>query len=994
MKGSEWKRWELHMHTPNTKKNDGFSGKTKLEKWDKYYECISKYISEDKVERNIKALAVTDYLSIDNYVKIITDKKIPTSIELVMPNVELRLNLKGHKSPINFHCIFNPNIADELNDRFFSKLKFYDGTRYFSGTTNELISLGRSISPKIEDKDQLLKIGIENFIIDLSCLQDLFNNDDDLRKNTILIVANKQGDGASGLRGEQYGATKRTLYRFVDAIFSGTESDIKYFLGKNGKDDVSDVIESNGKLMPCFHGSDAHKFEDIFEPNMMRYCYIKSEISFEGLKQTLTDPEDRVFIGEKPPILRKIERNPEKFIESIKLSKENNADSTWFQEDEIKLNPQLNVIIGNKGAGKTALADIIGLCANSNRYKDFVFLNKFKNTKQSKETFAELIYLNGIKTSIKKLSDPIEEKSETVKYLPQSYFESITNEIEKVEDFRLELEKVIFQYLSEQEKEDASSFSEYKKSIGKIEKMKIIGLQEELSIVNKEIIELEDRSTPERIKQIKADYDEIRAILEAHIKVKPNKIKKSIETNSPLQKYENRLKRLKTIREEVSSALKETRINRRKLEEFKFEFEKRMEAIENFIELNENLFNELDYDLNFQFTYEDELLEEKLIELDTKIKSYEQCLSKSSKGDFLIGNTLSGKIIFCEEKIEELTSKESETIQSIKKNENEYEIWKEKEKSLLGDVKDPKEGSKNYLEKELKYITGKLIDDLEELESTRLGISKKIMINKQIILEKFENTTNSLQSALEENEERSIMIVNEFVLSPNFKREFLNNINQSRVSLFRGSFEGEENLEKIIDDYLEKDSNFLNIEMFLNNLLYSLKYVEKNEKKQNTNLQNIIYDRQNLYDYIFGLKYISNEFDLRLGEKKLEQLSPGERGAVLLIFYLLLDKDTSPLLIDQPEDNLDNQSVADILVPYIKKAKNRRQVIMVTHNPNLAVVSDAELVIYVNLDKEKDNRFSYISGGIENPNINKKIQDILEGTPKAFRTRDKKYHNY
>lgn len=75
MTGSEWKRWELHMHTPNTKKNDGFSGKTEFEKWDKYYECISKYISEDKVERNIKALAVTDYLSIDNYVKIITDKK-------------------------------------------------------------------------------------------------------------------------------------------------------------------------------------------------------------------------------------------------------------------------------------------------------------------------------------------------------------------------------------------------------------------------------------------------------------------------------------------------------------------------------------------------------------------------------------------------------------------------------------------------------------------------------------------------------------------------------------------------------------------------------------------------------------------------------------------------------------------------------------------------------------------------------------------------------
>ena len=141
------------------------------------------------------------------------------------------------------------------------------------------------------------------------------------------------------------------------------------------------------------------------------------------------------------------------------------------------------------------------------------------------------------------------------------------------------------------------------------------------------------------------------------------------------------------------------------------------------------------------------------------------------------------------------------------------------------------------------------------------------------------------------------------------------------------------------------------------------------------------------------MEYLNSEFDLKLGEKNLDRLSPGERGAVLLIFYLLLDKDDSPLLIDQPEDNLDNQSVADVLVPYIKDAKKRRQIIMVTHNPNLAVVSDSELVIFVNLNKENHNEFSFISGGIENRLVNTKIQDILEGTPRAFRIRDSKYYN-
>ena len=65
---------------------------------------------------------------------------------------------------------------------------------------------------------------------------------------------------------------------------------------------------------------------------------------------------------------------------------------------------------------------------------------------------------------------------------------------------------------------------------------------------------------------------------------------------------------------------------------------------------------------------------------------------------------------------------------------------------------------------------------------------------------------------------------------------------------------------------------------------------------------------------------------------------------------------------------------------------------MVTHNPNLAVVADAEQVINVNIDKEKGNKFSFISGSIENLEINQKIVDVLEGTMPAFTKRKNKYH--
>ena len=117
-----------------------------------------------------------------------------------------------------------------------------------------------------------------------------------------------------------------------------------------------------------------------------------------------------------------------------------------------------------------------------------------------------------------------------------------------------------------------------------------------------------------------------------------------------------------------------------------------------------------------------------------------------------------------------------------------------------------------------------------------------------------------------------------------------------------------------------------------------------------------------------------------------------DRGALLIIFYLLIDKGDIPLIIDQPEDNLDNESVFEYLVPYIKQAKQRRQIIIVTHNPNIAVVADAEQVIYTELDKANGNQIKYITGAIEDKEINKQIVKVLEGTMPAFDNRTVKYY--
>ena len=107
----------------------------------------------------------------------------------------------------------------------------------------------------------------------------------------------------------------------------------------------------------------------------------------------------------------------------------------------------------------------------------------------------------------------------------------------------------------------------------------------------------------------------------------------------------------------------------------------------------------------------------------------------------------------------------------------------------------------------------------------------------------------------------------------------------------------------------------------------------------------------------------------------------------------MLDRQDIPLVIDQPEDNLDNKSVYEILVTFIKQAKKRRQIILVTHNPNLAVVADAEQIIHVSIDK-KDGKhdFDFFSGCDRRRRaLIEAVVDILEGTLPAFDNRRLKY---
>lgn len=229
-KGSEWRRWELHIHTPCTQKNDNFDGTSYEEKWNKYYEYVRTYIGtgEDSL-KNIAVMAITDYLSIDNYKKVVADKRLPPSIKLVLPNVEMRIQPIANDSPINIHFLFNPDIIESVEDRFFSRIKFIYGTTIFSASRTELIRLGKTISSELDDESAYTK-GIEQFVPSFDKIQEIFASDQELRENTIILVSNSTTDGVSGainhsdyldgFQGDsQLKAFRQAIYKFVDGIF-------------------------------------------------------------------------------------------------------------------------------------------------------------------------------------------------------------------------------------------------------------------------------------------------------------------------------------------------------------------------------------------------------------------------------------------------------------------------------------------------------------------------------------------------------------------------------------------------------------------------------------------------------------------------------------------------------------------------------------------------------------------------------------------------------
>jgi ABC-type lipoprotein export system ATPase subunit len=1026
-RGSEWRRWDLHIHTPGTLKNDQFQGSNLDEKWNKYYEDINNYIEEENCIQDIAVIGVTDYISIDNYKKVVSDNRLPDSIKLIIPNVEMRITpITGSGTPVNIHCLFNPDIADELENRFFAKLKFDYGDTNYSAARSELIRFGRDFEddPAL-DEDVSIKKAKEQYVISFKSLKSIFDEDVDLRNQTIIVVSNKSNDGVSGCinhsdffinlkdgsHRSQLEASRQSIYKLSDAIFSSNNNDRQYFVG-NGPDSKDKVILKCGSLKPCLHGCDAHSNDKIFNPDLNRYCWIKADPTFKGLKQAINEPEDRFFIGEMPDVLMRVNSDKTRYIKNLYLSTCDEievVDQIWFKDLEFPLSKELTVIIGNKGSGKSAIADIIGLCADAQHQNHFLFLhkNKFKKRGFAERFCANIEFESGIITDARKLDYSIINTDESkVQYLPQNYFEIVCNEITEATSFRKEIENVVFQYVPAEEALNSKSFKELiELKTSSVEK-EIISIISKITLLNRKIIELEDKSNTSYTKSIKSKLSSKKEELEVHEANKPqNPQKENSDSNSEDGENIQQPPELKDWTDKLEEVILEIEAYENRLSSINLSIEQMVNLkrdINTFYkDATDFIESKADICRNFGLTLNEIISVSKdvsTISIAIKECEVKKIMVKSVLGTGEIDDlseyddlSLKAKRIKCETKIKAIQTSLNKAEQEYQKYSFDLKKWEERKEALIGNSKLP--DSIKFYEAELYYIDNNLSSELNDKKKERLGLSALIHSKKAEIKSFFDQIGENISAELKYCEVQNLTIQSSLVLSTDFNDEFLNFISKNKSGSFYGTEDGLKFLkEHVVNiDWNVQDSSM----SFLEWVVDSLENDKRNgisEKDRPRFIGDQVKNRESFYDFIFSLKYLKPIYELQKDGKNIEALSPGEKGAMLLVFYLVLDKSTVPLVIDQPEDNLDNNSVTKILVPFIKQAKKRRQIIMITHNPNLAVVADAEQVIHVDINKEEGNRFSFVSGSIENPLINKSIVDVLEGTMPAFNTRKSKYH--
>lgn len=362
--GSIWRKWDFHVHTPYSILNNNYGFNpfelTESDLETEFDEYVKKLFTL-AVENNVAAIGITDYFMLEGYKRIkekylsspskmlqcFPDDELRRKIEkiFIFPNIELRLeNFVGRNAnSVNYHVIFSNDITiQDIEENFLHQLTFnYDSGNTRSLTLSNIKELGSQIKNNNNDSGSDLLVGLNHVTVNYADIQKVLENNPTFRNKYLITVPVDEDLSQISWNGRDY-STRRNIYKQCHCLLTSNEKTIKWALA-SGREDAQ--IKEFGSIKPCIWGSDAHEYQKMFKPAEDRHCWVKSELTFEGLLQVIYEPSERVCIQNEQPDIGDIHQ----IIDSVRF--ENEA----FQEAPIYFNSSLTCIIGGKSTGKSML---------------------------------------------------------------------------------------------------------------------------------------------------------------------------------------------------------------------------------------------------------------------------------------------------------------------------------------------------------------------------------------------------------------------------------------------------------------------------------------------------------------------------------------------------------------------------------------------------------------------------------------------------------------
>jgi len=977
-RGSQWRRWEPHIHAPGTVLNNQFGSGA----WEAYLTAL------ERLTPKIEAIAVTDYYVTETYEEILKQKtagRLP-DVKLIFPNIELRLDVAAKSGFVNVHLLVSPEDPDHLFQlhRILSRFQFQAHGDRFACSRNDLIALGKRADPNITDDRAGLQHGASQFKVNFDQLRRAFHESDWAKKNILVAMAGGAGDGTSGVRQAADATMRQEIESFAHIIFSSSVAQREFWLGQRNVN-VQVLRERYNGCKPCLHGSDSHDLTTVGMPVDDRFSWIKGGLEFDALRQACIDPEGRAFVGSEPPR----SAMPSQVISHVSI-----ANASWAQTPEIPLNPGLVAIIGARGSGKTALADMIAAGCDAilpatwsvNENSSPSFLVRAKPL--IGDATVTITWGGGGATT--RTLDGQDANGHLwfprARYLSQQFVEELCSSSGVSDGLIEEIERVILEAHPLDEREGAIDFPEFREH--RTSRFK--------QARNREADAISDLS-----ETIATELEKERLV--------PILTTQVAQKETLIQNYNADLAKL---------VVKGTQAQVKRHTELSGAAQTLRSKIQGFTNQRRTLVAMQDEVTSTRTTKAPELLRQ------ARERHSQSGLIDNQWDEFLliykgnVDNSLTEYVAWADKHIADLTGQPLQ----------------------FGDPNTPFIADDVDLEK-LNLST--IVAEMTRLES--LFSADKVVRNQYSALTKRIGLENAALKGLEvkvadahgavarrrnlqterDNAYRRVIeaIINEQTALADLYAPLMTRLATSSGTLRKlgftvrrivdahqwgvfaeenlldrrkaGPFNGRGSLIALAEKMLKpawESGSAVEIQTAMTGFITTyVKDLFAHAPYAPTQQAEFRLWSKQFAHWLFGTDHISVRYEIIYDGVDIRKLSPGTRGIVLLLLYLALDEsDDRPLIIDQPEENLDPKSVFDELVSLFIAAKAKRQVIIVTHNANLVINTDADQIIIAEAGPHHAGGLppiTYRAGGLENTDIRKAVCDILEGGETAFQER-------